>query len=172
VLYQAGRIDEALPLLEHAFALGMQNRPLGVRLDHYLTMVLADVRRQAGDEAGAQAAADIVRRDHVARLAAGRKNRHDDLAGVGLAAFDGDKERAIALLRSSVERGLRDPIVFENGLYRNFQDEPEFLALKGELQSILDVERQEVLQLICFNNPVPDDWRPLPETCEGVHAVN
>jgi TolB-like protein/Tfp pilus assembly protein PilF len=168
VLYQAGRIDEALPLLERAFALGMENRPLGVRLDHYLTMTLADARRHAGDEAGARAAADIVRRDHAARQAAGRKNSNDDLAGANLAAFDGDKERAIALLRSSVLRGLREPIVFDNPLFFSLQDEPDFLALKAEVQSILDRERQEVLQLICFNNPVPDDWRPLPETCEGV----
>ena len=31
-----------------------------------------------------------------------------------------------------------------------------------------DAERDKILQLICFNNPVPDDWQPLPETCEGV----
>ena len=29
-------------------------------------------------------------------------------------------------------------------------------------------EHDKVLQLICFNNPVPDDRRPLPETCDGV----
>jgi hypothetical protein len=30
------------------------------------------------------------------------------------------------------------------------------------------VEHDKVLQLICFNNPTPDNWQPLPETCEGV----
>jgi hypothetical protein len=24
------------------------------------------------------------------------------------------------------------------------------------------------LQLICFNNPVPDKWQPMPKTCEAV----
>ncbi|MEP5763746.1 MAG: hypothetical protein ABJ308_04100 [Halieaceae bacterium] len=170
VLYQAGRTEEALPLLERAFALGVESRPMGVRLDHYLTMTLADARRQAGDDAGAQAAADIVRRDHAARLAAGRKNPNDDLAGADLAAFDGDKGQAIAILRSAVQRGLRDPIVFKNPLFRSLRGEPGFQALKAEVQAILDKERKEVLQLICFSNPVPDDWRPLPETCEGVQS--
>jgi hypothetical protein len=29
-------------------------------------------------------------------------------------------------------------------------------------------EHEKVLQLICFSNPVPDQWQPLLETCEGV----
>jgi hypothetical protein len=33
---------------------------------------------------------------------------------------------------------------------------------------MLAEEHSKVLQLICFNNPVPDDWQPMPETCEGV----
>jgi TolB-like protein/Flp pilus assembly protein TadD len=168
VLYQAGRLEEARPLLERAYALGVENRPLNVRLDHYMTLALADARRQAGDEAGAQAVAEIVRQDHAERIAAGRKNANDDLAGADLAAFDGDKQRVLAQLRSSIQRGLRDPVVFASTFYRELWEDPDFIALKAELQSILDKQREEVLQLICFNNPVPDDWRPLPETCEGV----
>jgi hypothetical protein len=30
------------------------------------------------------------------------------------------------------------------------------------------VEHQKILRLICFNNPVPDEWQPMSETCEGV----
>jgi hypothetical protein len=47
-------------------------------------------------------------------------------------------------------------------------DEPRFDALQQELEAKLDVQHDNVLQLICFNNPTPDNWRPLPETCEGV----
>jgi hypothetical protein len=46
--------------------------------------------------------------------------------------------------------------------------EHRFVALQNELDAILAVEHDKVLQLICFNNPVPGDWQPLPETCEGV----
>ena len=41
-------------------------------------------------------------------------------------------------------------------------------SVQKKLDEILAAEHEKVLQLICFNNPVPDDWRPLPETCEGV----
>ena len=48
------------------------------------------------------------------------------------------------------------------------RDDPGFVELEKELEAILAAERAEVLQLICFNNPVPNDWQPLPETCDGV----
>ena len=48
------------------------------------------------------------------------------------------------------------------------RDEPRFVALQQELDAILAEEHDKVLQLICFNNPVPEDWQPMPETCEGV----
>ena len=56
-----------------------------------------------------------------------------------------------------------DDIIFED-----LWDEPRFVALQKELDPILAEEHEKVLQLICFNNPVPDDWQPMPETCEGV----
>ena len=45
--------------------------------------------------------------------------------------------------------------------------EARFIALQEDLDAITALEHAKVLQLICFNNPVPDDWLPLPETREG-----
>ena len=53
-------------------------------------------------------------------------------------------------------------------LYDMFRDLPAFIALEQEMDAYIADEHDEVLQLICFNNPVPDEWQPLPETCEGV----
>jgi hypothetical protein len=36
------------------------------------------------------------------------------------------------------------------------------------MEAIVAEEHEKILQLICFNNPVPDEWQPMPETCEGV----
>ena len=63
---------------------------------------------------------------------------------------------------------MRDKIIFESPQFEELRDDPRFIAVRQELDEILAEEREKVLQLICFNNPVPDDWRPLPETCEGV----
>jgi hypothetical protein len=57
---------------------------------------------------------------------------------------------------------------FDDPVFEDLRDDPRFVALKQELNAILAVEHEKVLQLICFNNPVPDDWQPMPETCEGV----
>jgi len=168
VLYSAGRIDEALPLFEHALTFEPEGRPMSVRLSHFHTMMLALARRKAGDEDGAQAAAQLVRQDHAARRAAGMKNPDQDVAEALIAAFERNPDRVIDALKSAIQLGLRDLQVFDDLIFEDLWDEPRFVALQKKLDTILDVEHDKVLQLICFNNPTPDDWHPLPETCEGV----
>ena len=63
---------------------------------------------------------------------------------------------------------MRDRIIFDNPALDELRDNPRFIAVRDEFDAILAEEHEKVLQLICFNNPVPNDWRPLPETCDGV----
>ena len=90
------------------------------------------------------------------------------MAKAMIAAFEHNPDRAIAALKSAVQRGYRNPQSFDDLMFEDLRDDPRFVALRQELQAILDAEHDKVLQLICFNNPVPGDWQPLPETCEGV----
>jgi len=168
VLYDAGRIDEALPLYERLLDFVPEGRPIYEGHSLNRTMELALARRKAGDEDGAQAAARIARQDLAARRAAGRKNQLLDQAEAMLAAFDHDPDGVIAALKSAMQSGLRDRWFFDDPIFEDLQDKPRFVALRQELDAILDEERHKVLQLICFNNPTPDNWQPLPETCEGV----
>jgi hypothetical protein len=87
-----------------------------------------------------------------------------------IAAFDDDPDGVIAAVRSALQHGLRDPLFFSDAIFEYVWNEPRFVALQQELDTILATEHEKVLQLICFNNPVPDHWQPLPETCEGVVA--
>ena len=168
LLSDAGRFDEALRLLERALELSPEGRPIAFRYPILATTLLAECRRRSGDEAGAQAAAVLARDEYDARVAAGLKDVNTDLWGSGIAAFDRNYDAAIELLRSSINRGLRDKTVFRAAEYDELRDDPRFAEVQKELDEILAAEHEKVLQLICFNNPVPDDWRPLPETCEGV----
>jgi len=168
VLYYAGRIDEALPLYEREFELAPEGRPIPGYASLQLTMRLALARRKAGDEAGAQAVAEITREDHAARRAAGEKNMLQDLAEAMIASFEHDPDRVIAALRLAIQRGLRGLVFLDEPIFEDVRDDPRFVALREELVAILADEHDEVLQLICFNNPVPEEWRPMPETCEGV----
>ena len=167
-LNYAGRVDEALPLFERLLDFVPEGRPMSSKFPLLDRMALSLARRKAGDEAGAQAAAQIVRQDHAARQGAGRRNYYQDEAQAMIAAFDNKPERAIASLESAIQRGLRYPLVFDQPIFEDLRDNPRFVALQEELDAILAVEHEKVLQLVCFNNPVPDDWQPLPETCEAI----
>ena len=85
-----------------------------------------------------------------------------------IAAFENNSDRAIAALKSALQSGLRNPQVFDDLIFEELWNEPRFVAIQEELDAILAAEHDKVLQLICFNNPTPDNWQPLPETCEGV----
>ncbi len=167
-LYAAGRLDEALPLYERLLDLVPEGRPISEQWGLIETIRMALARRQAGDEEGAQAVAQLARQDLAARRAAGRKERLQDLAEAMLAAFEHDPDRVIAALKSSMRRGLRIPNILDEPIFEELRDEPRFTALQREMDALLAEEHDKVLQLICFNNPVPDDWQPLPETCEGL----
>ncbi len=64
--------------------------------------------------------------------------------------------------------GLRDKQVLNDAIFEEMQSQPGFIAVEENLAEVLDRERQEVLQLICFQNPVPDRWQPMAETCHGL----
>jgi len=172
-LYTAGRIGEALPLYARLrdFAAEGQSIPSSIeeyRSSNETMMRLALARRQAGDKDGAQTAAQIARQDHAARREAGQKNQHQDRTGAMIAAFENDPDRVIAAVKSAIRHGLRDRQFFDDAIFEDLRSEPGFIALQKKLDAILATEHDKVLQLVCFNNPVPDSWQPLPETCEGL----
>jgi TolB-like protein/Tfp pilus assembly protein PilF len=169
VLYVAGRIDEALPLYERLRDFRPEGRPIWVPpFQNEATMQLALARRKVGDEDDAQAAARIAEQDHAALSAAGAKDQFQYRTEAMIGAFQNNPDRVIAALKSAMQHGLRDPAFFGDPIFEDLWDEPRFVAIQQELDAILVAEHDKVLQLICFNNPVPDNWQPLPETCEGV----
>jgi tetratricopeptide (TPR) repeat protein len=173
--YQAGRFEEALPLFEQFFESGPDGRlpdiprrgPEFERVPVIQLMRLAETRRRVGDEEGARAAAKIARRENAELRAAGMKTNNRDIAEAMLAAFDGDQEAAIMALREAVRNGMRVSFLDES-IFDDLQNNPEMIVLAEELDAILEQEHAKVLQLICFQNPTPDAWRPLPATCEDV----
>ena len=164
--YDAGRIEEALPLFERLREFQPEGRPIDSSNDTMMRLALA--LRKTGDEEGAQAAAHIAKQDHASLAAVGAKNQFHKRTEALIAAFENDSDRAISTLQSAMRLGLRNPRVFADPAFEALWEDPRFVALQQELDAILLEERDKVLQVICFNNPTPAGWQPLPETCEGV----
>ena len=176
-LYYAGRFEEAVTYYEQFFDAVPEGRlytaavrrgPLFEPMPVISLMRLAQARRKSGDVAGAQAAAEIARQGNATLRAAGRSNNNRDMAEAMIAAFDGNSELAISSIRAAIQHGLRVTSFFEESIFEEMRDDPRFMSLQDELDMIVAAETEKVLQLVCFHNPTPNDWQPLPETCEGV----
>jgi hypothetical protein len=88
-----------------------------------------------------------------------------------IGAFDHDTDSVIAALTTGLRNGMRAPWVYMDPAFDDIRDDPRFIALRQETDEMLADEHARILQLICFNNPVPDEWQPLPETCQAVAEV-
>jgi TolB-like protein len=164
IFYYAGRLEQARMMYERALDLAPEGRSFGP----YFTMQLAFLRRNAGDEEGAQAAAKLARTEHDARRAAGEVSSYRDMEEAMLAAFDHNPDSAIQALQKAVRHGLRWPMFLDDPGFEHLHEDQRFVALRQEIEDLLSIEHEKILQLICFNNPVPDDWQPMLETCQGV----
>ena len=167
--YVARRFDKALQVYERLLAVTVPGQLTGRRYPLVSTLRFAFTRRISGDEAGAQEIADIVRKQYAERDAGGKRDSPHAVAEAMIAVLDNDPETAIQALRTGIrDRGLRMHFYFDEPPFDALRNEPGFIEVRKELDAIIAVEREKVLQLICFDNPVPNEWRPLPETCEGV----
>ena len=168
VLFEAGRIEDALPLYERFNDEFPAGQPVAQPLSPIRFIRLAFSRRKAGNEEGARVVAEIFRKDIIALRKAGRNNQELHMAEAMMAAFDDDPDRVIAAIKSAIQGGMRTRTALDDPIFAAFQNDPRFMPLRRELDAILDSERGKALQLICFNNPAPGNWQPLPKTCEGV----
>ena len=136
VLYFAGRMAEALSLYTRALELAPEGRSISGFGPYYM-MQLALLRREAGDEDGAQAVAQLARRDHADLVAAGEINMGRDMVEAMIAAFDQDQDRAIQALQSAVQHGLRWSLFFDDPSFRVLRDDARFVAARRELEDLV-----------------------------------
>ncbi len=169
IFYQVRRFDEARASFEEMARRQTPGRPLDVFL--FSTVHLAYIRRLDGDEDGAKDAIRIVREDFRAQKESGGRGPYIKAVSALLAAYDGDTKAAISYLRAAVDDGLRDPRIFSDPVYDRIRDDQRFIDIESDALQALATEREKSLQLICFNNPAPGAWQPLPETCEGVEEA-
>jgi TolB-like protein/Tfp pilus assembly protein PilF len=171
-LHLSGDIDQAQVLYEELLVLH-PDRPI---IDGTSGTVVATVRAalgrlRAGDEAGAMDLIELATKDLRQRSRAGFVNAEYYRSAAIIEALKGDNDAALKNLAKAIEAGPREPSLFLEPAFDALGGSPEFQALESRLNSILAAQRGKALQMICFNNPVPDTWQPLAATCEGVAAA-
>jgi TolB-like protein/Flp pilus assembly protein TadD len=169
VSFGARHFDVAKASFEKLASRQPAGRPLNVFL--FSTIHLAYLRRLEGDEEGANVAIEIVRDDYRAQEESGSRGPYFMAARALLAAYDGDTNTAVDSLRAAVDAGLRAPPIFNDAVFDSMRDDQRFIDIESTALQALAEEREKALQLICFNNPAPGAWQPLPETCEGVEEA-
>ena len=127
-------------------------------------------RWQGGDKAGAAVLIKLSKEDQrqhgLAGMLHGEHYRTDAL----LDAVQANESEALHNIQVAIDAGLIDRTIFSEPAFDALRDSQEFLAMKLNMDGILASEREKALQMMCFNNPVPEAWQPLSETCDGVEA--
>ena len=168
-LYYAGYVDELRETLEAKLRYAVPGRPIsGRETGLFWTMRLAMSRRLAGDEGGARELVRLVSADLAMRRASGEDSIAVRAMESQLAVFEGETDRALDLLATILRPGLVGSWAFNDPIYATISEEPRFIELRRQFDANVAATREEVLQIICFDNPAPETWQPLPETCEGV----
>lgn len=169
VLHQAGQLDESLAYYEKV----KQFRPSGVILGSSTYASHSNVRmayalKMAGKPELANEALEVHNR-HFANLVKAGVIANANLAARAMAkAVEGDEQLTFEAIRMAIDKGFRVPSFFNEPVFESIRTHPELLSLRAELAQLLKSEHEKVLTLICTDNPIPESWRPLKETCLGV----
>jgi hypothetical protein len=168
-LYYAGYVDELREVLEAKLQFAIPGRPISGRdTGPFWTMRLAMSRRLAGDGESARELVELVSADIAMRRASGEDSTAVRFIEAQVAAFEGDTDRALNILGTILQPGVLASWAFNDPIFATIRDEPRFIELRRQFDANIAAARDEILQIICFDNPAPETWQPLPQTCEGV----
>lgn len=170
-LHLAGRFEES----QQQYQLLSARSPHGMIFDTFFASSLPTVRMaygyiRAGDDNAAQTVIANYRNDMQKRLDAGVTYFSDLMAEALACSIEQDEACTFEYLRKAMADGARSDRFFNEPGFQRLKDHPEFLSLKAGMHHLVMQEQAKIVQLVCFNNPIPDIWQPLSETCSGVEA--
>jgi TolB-like protein/Tfp pilus assembly protein PilF len=164
--YSNRQFSEAKTLLDELRTRRPQGRPVGDDIE--MTIAYAVTLRDQGNRIEAEANMEISRDDLELLVEAGWANFGRYRAEAMLAAYDGDSAAAAAALREAINQGLRDPMFITRPIFDEVQGDDRIQELQQEIMEYLKAESRKTKQMMCFENPVPEAWQPLAETCRDV----
>jgi TolB-like protein len=170
-LHIAGRFEES----QRIYAQLKDLSPTGVVFDTLElstrpTLRMAFAFKQLGDSDAATKAIESHFLDRSKREAIGLVYYWDHLADAMAHSINEDSASAFESIRTAITLGFRDRTFFREPAMQWLAQHPDFLALQAEVNNTLANDQAAVLQLICHENPIPNIWQPMRQTCAGVIA--
>jgi TolB-like protein/Tfp pilus assembly protein PilF len=135
-------------------------------------MRYAWVLSQSGDTASAEELVQRHRASYQSRESIGYVGPFDYVSEAIARAVEGDEQGVVEMLTLAVDTGYRDISRLQEPAFDFVQSNPAILALGARLQSLLEAEHKEALNIMCHGNPVPDTWQPMARTCMGVESTD
>ncbi len=165
-LYRARSFPEARELYNKLRDFRPEGRPVGDNIES--AIAYASSLRETGDQIEAEASIEIARHEIDLFLDEGWDDIDRYRAEAMSAAFDNDVESAAVALQVGITRGISDPMFLALPVFDDIRSDARIKAAQNEIMKHLDAEREKTIQMLCFENPVPEAWQPLAETCRDV----
>jgi len=170
-LHLAGRFDESQRYYDQL----RHRSPLNAVFDTVYASTMPTVRmayafKLAGDTEAARQALAIHRLDVEKRQKLKTTAFSDHLAEAAARSVEDNASGVFESIQAAIDAGARDQAFFREPALQWLQGHPEFLALKAQMQQRVDTERAGIVRLICQQNPIPEIWQPLRQTCDGIEA--
>jgi TolB-like protein/Tfp pilus assembly protein PilF len=170
----AGDFANAGPILEEIWQRSgkrVTRRGL-IRLE--CAAALVAMRRDAGDEGGADELVAAMRADIGRQKEAGATlTDMDDSVDYseGLADYlAGERERGLALIARAAEDGFF--ILPHEAYLHTLYDDPGFAPIRAIQEARQVREREKFLTIVCNDNPYASVWQPAEGTCEQFAAAS
>ncbi len=90
----------------------------------------------------------------------------------GLRAFlAGDRDSAMDYFEAAIDDHFYVSELFDEPILAPLAGNPRFEELRARVDTVLAREREKILTMVCIENPVPNSWQPLAETCADVATL-
>lgn len=168
-LHLSGDVEQAQGFYEELLA-GHPGRPVSDLINESVapTARAAFGRLASGQTESAGRLANLVTDNLEQRRQAWLTHQAYYRASAIVAVVRGDEGEALDLIREAARQGPHDPTLFSEPAFEGVRDSATFRAIEAEFWANLEAQRKAARQMLCFDNPTPDAWPVLPDTCEGV----
>ena len=164
-LYRQGRFEEAVELYDASLVNSVHGPRVVGNVTLFQTIWHADALRQVGRDADADAVQSTA---HGALNAMVEATAHVGWTLIEmalLAAVEGNEAEMEDALARAIDAGIDLDTFFTAPALARFADREGLQSLRLDARTLRDRNREKIIELICDNNPVPNEWRPLNSTC-------